>query len=183
MIIIWGSSLYGKVDEVPGGLFHVATKFGHLYYLPLFPVGTHVVLSKEGDMFHGVAISMSFKSVLMAWLRAALIVGSIVAGIYAISVFSDQRSTVGNKIGAVASAVAAIGLLIATYRFGPMRYASYKRAHEIAELIGLNERGKILLDVAYGIVTPEEAEEAMKGLEEVEASQSTPMGQVPTDAH
>jgi len=36
MVIVWGSRLYGKVDVVPG-FFHVATRFGHVYYLPLIP--------------------------------------------------------------------------------------------------------------------------------------------------
>jgi hypothetical protein len=39
MIIVWGSRLYGKVDAVPG-LFHVATRFGHIWYLPLIPMGS-----------------------------------------------------------------------------------------------------------------------------------------------
>ena len=31
MVIIWGTTHAGKVDEVPG-MFHVVTQFGHLYY-------------------------------------------------------------------------------------------------------------------------------------------------------
>ena len=41
MVYVFGSRLYGKVDNVKG-LFHVATKFGHFDYFPLFPMGSWV---------------------------------------------------------------------------------------------------------------------------------------------
>ena len=36
MVFVFGSRLYGKVDEVPG-IGHVATKFAHFDYMPLVP--------------------------------------------------------------------------------------------------------------------------------------------------
>src|SRR4051812_36121775 len=69
MYIVWGSKLMGKCDVVPG-LFHVATKFGHVYYLPLIPTGSFAVLAQDGTSFRGVPVSMSFKSIMLAWARA-----------------------------------------------------------------------------------------------------------------
>ena len=43
MIIVWGTKLYGKVDEVPG-MFHVATRFFHLWYIPLVPLSSAVTM-------------------------------------------------------------------------------------------------------------------------------------------
>jgi hypothetical protein len=48
VIIIWGSRLYGKTDEVPG-LVQVATRFGHFDYLPLIPMGSHLIFEETGD--------------------------------------------------------------------------------------------------------------------------------------
>ncbi len=173
MVIIWGSSLYGKVDEVPGGLFHVATKFGHIYYLPLIPTETLVVLNKSGDSYQGVRIGMNFKSVLMAWLRAGLILACLGFGIAAVATLNDSRATTGGKIGAVAAAISCIIILIATYRFRFMRYASYRRAHQLAEQIGLHERARILLDLAYGVISEDEANAALQGLEQMEAEETS----------
>jgi hypothetical protein len=70
MVIIWGSTNAGKVDEVPGGMFHVMTQFGHLYYIPLIPTGSYIVLEKTADGgFRGAPIPISFKSILAGWLR------------------------------------------------------------------------------------------------------------------
>lgn len=36
MLAIWGANYIGKVDQVPG-LFHVQTRFTHVFFVPLFP--------------------------------------------------------------------------------------------------------------------------------------------------
>ena len=68
MIIIWGSKLFGKTDEVPE-LFHVATKFGHLWYIPLIPLGSHLVLEESDEGWRGLELPMSGKSVRLATFR------------------------------------------------------------------------------------------------------------------
>jgi len=79
MIIVYGQSTCGKVDKVPN-LFYVCTRFFHVYYVPLIPVQSYLVLagSESGDGgFQGIPISMSFKSVLVGWMRAGLILAAI----------------------------------------------------------------------------------------------------------
>lgn len=175
MIIVWGSGLYGKVDEIPGGLFHVATKFGHIYYLPLIPTGSHIILSKEGDQFRGVEIGLSGKSILMAWLRAGMILAGVGLTIAGIVMMNDTPRSSGSTggMGTLVAGVLCLAALIATYFLKPFRYASYKRAHELAEKLGMNERGKILVDLAYGVVTEAEAQAALEGYDALESERET----------
>lgn len=70
MMIIAGSRLYGRVARVPG-VFHVATEFMHLYYMPLIPVYSWLVLSEKREgmktTWTGVKIRMRWMSVFLAW--------------------------------------------------------------------------------------------------------------------
>ena len=91
MVIIYGTRLMGKVDQVEA-LGHVATQFFHLYYVPLIPTGSYLVLSEQGDDFRGVSVPLSFKSVLTAWLRAGTFLGFVVCTIVAIVTIADKRT-------------------------------------------------------------------------------------------
>jgi hypothetical protein len=147
MVIVWGSRLYGKVDVVPG-FFHVATRFGHVYYLPLIPTQSFVVLGQQGDQFHGVPIPMSGKSILLAWLRAFLVVAFISATIATLVNLQDRDPT--HWIYAAIIAVGA-GLLfgLVTWHKSTTR-ASLNRACALGQLIGLNEAGMAELYKIYG---------------------------------
>ena len=90
MFFVFGSRLMGKVDEVPG-LFHVATKFGHINFLPLIPMQSYVVLGKNGRSFRGVPIPMSGKSVLAAWGRSIGVLAALIGGIFALVEFTSPR--------------------------------------------------------------------------------------------
>jgi hypothetical protein len=79
-MIIFGTRLYGKVDQVPG-LFHLATEFFHIQFIPLGPTRTFLVM--EGPGGGGVRMGLSGKSILFAYLRAFLVVVCIVAGYWA----------------------------------------------------------------------------------------------------
>ena len=71
MILVWGSGLYGNVDAVPG-IGRVKTNFGHLYYIPLIPTGSHFIFEESSSDRRGVPIGLSFKSIFTAWLRVVL---------------------------------------------------------------------------------------------------------------
>lgn len=66
-MILFGTQFYGKVDHVPG-LFYVVTTFGHIWFVPLIPTGSYLIID-DGVGENGVQIPMSIKSVLMGWLR------------------------------------------------------------------------------------------------------------------
>src|ERR1051325_1234812 len=140
MIIIWGSRLYGKVDEVPG-MFHVATKFGHLWYIPLIPLGSHIVLEQTGRGWRGMPVPLSGKSVLAAWLRGAGIAGMIAS---AIGMAATAKDPLGLMVAGAVFTVAAV-LTIFGFVFKGLRHASYERALELSEKLGLSDEGRILL--------------------------------------
>jgi hypothetical protein len=158
MVIIWGTTHAGKVDEVPG-LFHVVTQFGHLYYLPLIPTGSYIVLEKMPDGgFRGASIPLSFKSWLVAWLRAGCVVtiiAAVIIGIIAIA--ESHKQPLGWIAPAITLVLAAIGLTL-SYRLQFIRRASYERAKHLAERVGLNDMGLLMIEVAYGRLTAAEAD-------------------------
>ena len=145
MVIIYGSKLYGKVDVVPG-LFHVETKFGHLYYIPLIPVGSFLVLNKNNGGFNGVPIPMSAKSILYAWGRTLTFVGGLIASIIAIA--AAQKGTSEWVTPAIVGASALGSFLILAFHKGSTR-ASYQRACQLGDYVGLTDQGKAILDQIY----------------------------------
>lgn len=154
MVIIWGSGVYGKVDEVPR-LFHVATRFGHLYYVPLIPLGSVVVLQNSADGFQGINIPLSGKSVIFAWLRAVLVIGAIAGTIYGLVQLSEGHASEG--FGFLIGAAVALGGWVYSKKAGGINRASYARAVQLGELLGISEQARLMIEVAYGQMTAEEA--------------------------
>src|SRR5262245_34049471 len=102
MILIYGSKLYGRVDEVPG-MFYVATRFGHIWYLPLIPMGSVMVLEASGKPMGMISVGFNFKSFALAWLRAGLLVAWASCFFVAASLGMDQRT--GHKLDWVGPAL------------------------------------------------------------------------------
>ncbi len=71
--IVYGHRYYGRVDRVPG-LFHVATLFFHVNYLPLYPVQTVIIREGTDGSYanSGPPLSLYMKSVLVGYLRGWL---------------------------------------------------------------------------------------------------------------
>jgi hypothetical protein len=147
MYIVWGSRLMGKCDVVPG-LFHVATKFGHIYYIPLIPTASFVVLSKDGDSFRGVPIGLSFKSILIAWLRAGLFVAAMISSC-SILVFAGDRHH-PSLVGPIATAVV-MWLIFALTWHKFITRAGFARACAIAEQVGIQGEGMEAIRKIYGM--------------------------------
>jgi hypothetical protein len=145
MIIIWGEQLYGKVDKVPK-LFSVQTEFFHLWYLPLVPLRSYILVA--GGERQGVRTRMSWKSVLVAWVRAALIIAFLITGLVAIEGINHWLSnkphasawSVLNPLGMMGGFVIFYAL---SHRFA---HARYERALELAAQLGL---GPEVVDEAW----------------------------------
>lgn len=78
MSIVFGTSLYGMVDRIPG-VCHVRTQFAHLMFFPMIPMRTYLVVEGgrgKSDVAH--AMGRSPKSVLFATVRAFLMLGFLV---------------------------------------------------------------------------------------------------------
>lgn len=168
MIVVWGTRLYGKVDEVPG-MFHVATQFFYLQYVPLAPMGSYLVFSKTGEGFRGAKLGLSLKSVLVAWTRVALAIGAVAAVIVAIVMLNDPR-TGGAKAALPAGLLIASGLAAGfafwwSYRLQGVGRASYARAVQLAEKAGFTEEALVLLELAFGRITQDQANAAIADLQ------------------
>jgi hypothetical protein len=125
MLVIHGHLLYGKVDHVPG-LFYVATEFLHLYWIPIFPGRSYLVLegTRENRAPRRIRISMSGRSLLFAWGRLALILGGCV--IFPSVLVSDLPSLPANIqapaiFAAIAFPLASLALFALSYRLGRAR--------------------------------------------------------------
>jgi hypothetical protein len=131
-MIVWGTGLYGKVDRVPG-LFHVATKFFHIWYVPLIPTQSWIVIAgtEKGNRWRGVELGLSGKSVLAAYFRLALVITVLVAGFRVISTLDKDRT--GALMSGLAGVVAIV-LLVVSLR----ARASRERAHRLGKILKLD---------------------------------------------
>ncbi|MDB4943498.1 MAG: hypothetical protein JWP97_3032 [Labilithrix sp.] len=92
MIIVYGTRFYGKVKAA--GTSYLGTKFFHIWYVPLIPIETHLILQENGNGgFRGIKSPFNVKSMLAAYLRVwgpIAVVAAIAIGFGAISDFSDD---------------------------------------------------------------------------------------------
>ncbi|MEM1414064.1 MAG: hypothetical protein AAGH15_04155 [Myxococcota bacterium] len=87
-MIVYGLRHYGKVDALghaPNGGPWVATRFAHIWFLPLIPLGSTLVVADDGKSVNGLKLPLSGKSVAFAYLRnwgvfAALILLFVAGG-------------------------------------------------------------------------------------------------------
>lgn len=76
-MVVFGTRFFGWVDQVEG-VGTVATRFFHVMWIPLVPLGTWFMLGDD----RGTQIGLSVKSILVAWIRSFLFwsaLGSFVA--------------------------------------------------------------------------------------------------------
>jgi len=114
MVIVYGTRFYGKVKAC--GSSFLGTQFFHIYYVPLIPIATHLILEENaGGSFKGIKSAMSGKSVFAAYLRVWGPLAVLVAlgiGISGIDDLSDDG--VAMAIVGVFTAVVVLALLVGT---------------------------------------------------------------------
>ncbi|WP_425613808.1 hypothetical protein NA78x_003652 [Anatilimnocola sp. NA78] len=167
MAIHFGTKLMGKVDEVPR-IGYISTQFFHVNYVPLVPTGTYFILEEHGDEFRGVSIPISFKSILVAWLRAALFIGFVIGVIGCIVTIAEKQT--GRAIALGSLAALSMAGFWGTYYIPLVSRASYHRAMELAQRIGLSDEATLMLEVAYGRKTAEEADLELEKIEDRRAA-------------
>jgi hypothetical protein len=111
MIIVYGTRMYGRIDRC--GPTFLGTRFFHIWYVPLIPVGTHLVFNEEDDGFRGLPTGLSGRSVLAAYMRVWGVVGSILAVIALIGGISDAARTDDLGVMIVSALVYGFGALLA----------------------------------------------------------------------
>lgn len=152
--VVCGARLYGKTDEVPG-VFFVATKFCHLYYIPWVPGQSYLVLKNEDPCsrtFAGVQIGTSCKSILLAYLRTLAFFASIITFLNAIGT-SDLWHWMYFLFAA----------LLAQYAYcdESVTRANYERACELVNQLQPSVRPLVQcqLDIYFGRGTPPAVDE------------------------
>ena len=145
-MIIMGKRFFGRVDVVPG-LLYVATTFIHLFWFPLIPLGSSIVVensrhtTESGKTAYLVkSTAFSFKSWLMAYLRGILIFAIVLAfaipAIIASGVLEGVKTPVTDPhIWATALVVFVVsaGLLSLSYR---LSFASRERGLALGRALG-----------------------------------------------
>jgi hypothetical protein len=142
-MIIYGKRLCGRVERVPGVLY-VATQFFHLYFIPVAPVESFVVVEgSEGEKgFKGVKTGFNAKSIVLAYCKTLLFLGGsimlMIGGIQACNGPSDTSASDGSGVGNfVFPALGAI-LIAICFAWRPWSRATEIRAHELAERLGIS---------------------------------------------
>jgi hypothetical protein len=171
MVIISGTRMAGKVDAIPR-IGYVSTRFFHLYWVPLLPLESFLVFSEDGDNINGVPLGLQWKSVLVGWLRGASWLTMVVAPVLAVLTFADHHHIQGSI--ALASWALAAALLPLLHYFPGIREASYERAIELAERTGLSPESRLMLEVAYGRLTADQADRELERILELEQPEEQP---------
>ncbi|WP_157778805.1 hypothetical protein [Massilia violaceinigra] len=107
MLIVWGKRTYGAVHKV--GDTSVKTVFGHLWYLPLFPMSSHYVDGKTGASFE--LNNMNVRSVLCGYMRVWLPV------VFLFFLMSFQARHTGIKVFSGLAMFLMVALVIGSYIF------------------------------------------------------------------
>jgi hypothetical protein len=114
MVIVYGTRFYGKVKAC--GSSFLATQFVHLYYVPLIPIATQLILEESaGGGYKGMKSTFSVKSMLAAYLRVwgpIAVVAAIAIGVSGVSDLADDGLAMA--IVGVFTAVVVVALLAGT---------------------------------------------------------------------
>jgi hypothetical protein len=162
MVIVWGSRLMGKCDVVPG-LFHVQTRFGHLWYLPLIPTGSYLVLGPDS----GIQVSLSAKSIFLAWARAGAFLAAMIVSLFALILIMEGKPSEPWLATTIFAAIAWTVCL--TLCFAPfVTRASFNRAMRLGAEAGFTQEGFAAIQKLYG-------QSAGRGFEVTQAAARVPV--------
>ena len=159
-MIIFGTRLFGETDRVPG-LFHVTTRFFHIDFLPLVPIASYVVFeTRRGGTTRssgGIAIPVSGKSIMVAWIRAIACI-CLIGTFIAMMITKDESG-----LGSIAFLSSLTGFLtfcvvvpfVMWHKL--TRNATYERAQEICSFFPPSARPALKrhIDVRFGKVAVE----------------------------
>lgn len=131
MLIIYGTRQAGVIDRCGGT--YLSTRFFHIYWLPLIPMGTSLMLDEHGPdgTARAVSVGLSGRSVLAAYLRtwgviAALAFGAMALG--GIEDFADDPLTV--LVPAFLAVASALGVALSWAVLG--RLSPTEKARRLA---------------------------------------------------
>lgn len=151
MLFLGGTNFYGKIDRVPG-LFYVATRFSHVFYVPLIPMGTHLVVDDAqnasakslgfllgGQKFRSVRLGFSLKSLLYAWAKLALVLLIVLAvyDLWKLWSFGVSYQAASEVVWRILTTILASLAMLWLIRW--TSYASEARALELGRSLGFDD--------------------------------------------
>lgn len=131
-----GLRLFGPVDHICGTCY-VATRFIHIHRVPLIPISSWIVIddSVTEVKFRGRKISLSIKSILVAWMLTALVLIGAINSVWGLAVVVDPRGADRLTSGVLRLLLGLTCLGVWwLYQYRPLR-ASNARAEELLELL------------------------------------------------
>lgn len=114
MVIVYGTRFYGKVRAC--GRSFLGTQFFHLYYVPLIPIGTHLILERNANgTLKTIKTSFSVRSMMAAYLRVWGPIACILAICFGVSALDDVGDDgLAMAVVGVFTAVVLLALLVGT---------------------------------------------------------------------
>ena len=146
MIVIFGENYFGRSDTIPG-VAHVATRFFHISYFPILPLQSAIFVNQGSKNELEFQLSVHWKSVLLAYARALLILAFSIAVTIAILELSSPRS---DLFSSIAWMCAFVTMLICSYRIRGLGRATYENAIAMSEELDFTEVGMLRLEGAFG---------------------------------
>jgi hypothetical protein len=107
-MIVFGHRLYGTIDRCRAT--YVATRFVHIWFVPIIPIGSHLVVANVGSRIQSLPLGMHGRSVLAGYGRAwGLVVGALCA-FAAVGNLGSGNVAAGLGLLVLALAAGAVGL-------------------------------------------------------------------------
>ncbi|WP_207422647.1 hypothetical protein [Desertivirga brevis] len=94
MRIVFGTAFYGKIASLSRQW--IETKFFHVWFIPLFPISSILVTSKEFNSRGGIELPLSRKSVCATYMRLVTLLfvlwyAAQVTGIFSLYYYSTRE--------------------------------------------------------------------------------------------
>jgi hypothetical protein len=141
-MIVYGKRICGRVDRVPGVLY-VATQFFHLYFIPVAPVDSFIVVegSEGKDGFKGVKTKFSARSIVATYCKTLLFLSGcvmlFVGSLQACGAPSDTSPTASGTFWYLAFLVLGAASIAACFIWRPWSLATEPRGRELAIQMGI----------------------------------------------
>ena len=132
-----GDRDYGVVDRMTNG-WHVTTRFGCAWGIPILPSGSVVVL-RRGSVIDELPIPLNWKSVFVVYLRMACYIGVVLGGLVLLRGLKWGGPEGNGFRAAVVYAPGAAAALVWSYRSKWLRFAAETR--EVVILQRVKEMG------------------------------------------
>lgn len=94
MFVYYGTRHCGPVDAI-AELGEVRTRFFHVWFVPLIPIGSMFITEDTDDGVRGSKVGLSLKSIFVAWSRTALFFSVIGLGVFCAATAMDAVDATG----------------------------------------------------------------------------------------